>query len=201
MILTLHKSHTQFPVGTRKKRPPGDSQSARQRDIALGAKVSHDGCRSARTSRRWQAQRCDRGADGPHAPGTCPVMQSSSGASRLGGGGDVGRAARMNHGDIQQGGTMGREKGHLNVGPHHLTANHCNAKGNATGLCTRITARVGGDAAESFLPVVVPMRAAPAQAMAAHGVVDIAALDVMTTKTSGGGDMWVGASSAKADNR
>jgi hypothetical protein len=35
--------------------------------------------------------------------------------------------------------------------------------------------------------------------MATRGVVDIAALDVTPTKTSGGGDMWVGASGAKAE--
>jgi hypothetical protein len=33
-----------------------------------------------------------------------PVTQSGSSTSRLGGGGNIGRAARMNHGDIQQGG-------------------------------------------------------------------------------------------------
>jgi hypothetical protein len=53
---------------------------------------------------------------------------------------------------------------------------------------------VGRDAAESFLPVVVPTQAAPAQAIATHGVVD-----VTPTKTSGGGDMRVGASIAKAE--
>jgi hypothetical protein len=42
--------------------------------------------------------------------------------------------------------------------------------------------------------VVVLMQVAPAQAIAAHGVVDIAALDVTTAKAGGGGDMWVGAS-------
>jgi hypothetical protein len=36
---------------------------------------------------------------------------------------------------------MGREKGHLSVGPHPLTANHCNANGSVTGLRTRIIAR------------------------------------------------------------
>jgi hypothetical protein len=57
---------------------------------------------------------------------------------------------------------------------------------------------VGGDAAESLLPVVVPTRAAPAQAIAAHGVVDVAALDVATTKASCGGDVRVGASCASS---
>jgi hypothetical protein len=63
--------------------------------------------------------------------------------------------------------------------------------------CTRIAARSGRDAAESLLPVVVPTRAAPAHAIAAHGVVDVAALDVATTKANRGGDVRVGASCAK----
>jgi hypothetical protein len=51
----------------------------------------------------------------------------------------------------------------------------------------------------SFLPVVVPTRAATALAIATHVGVDVTVLDVTTTKTSGEGDMWVGASSAMAD--
>jgi hypothetical protein len=51
---------------------------------------------------------------------------------------------------------------------------------------------------ENFLPVVMSMRAASAQAIATHGVVNIAALDAAPTKTSGGGDMRVGASCPKA---
>jgi hypothetical protein len=73
---------------------------------------------------------------------------------------------------------MGR-KGHLNVSTRPLTARRGN--GSVTGLRTRIAARAGGDAAESLLPVVVPTRAAAAEAIAAHGVVDVAALDVTTT--------------------
>jgi hypothetical protein len=42
-------------------------------------------------------------------------------------------------------------------------------------------------------------RAASAQAIATHGVVDIIALDVTPTKTSGGGDMGVGAHSSNAE--
>jgi hypothetical protein len=64
------------------------------------------GLQGAHTYRRLQAQKCDRGADGPHASVLAPVTQSDSGASRLGGGGNVGRAARMNHEDVQQAGTM-----------------------------------------------------------------------------------------------
>jgi hypothetical protein len=47
--------------------------------------------------------------------------------------------------------------------------------------------------------VVAPTRAAAAEAIAAHGVVDVAALDVTTTKESCGGDVRVGASGAKAE--
>jgi hypothetical protein len=51
----------------------------------------------------------------------------------------------------------------------------------------------------SFLPVVVTTRVAPTQAIATHDEVNVAALDVTTTKTGVGGDMWVGASSANAE--
>jgi hypothetical protein len=60
-----------------------------------------------------------------------------------------------------------------------------------------MTARVSGDAAESFLPVVRPTQVAPTQTIATHGGVDVAALDVTTIEASGGGDMWVGAGSAR----
>jgi hypothetical protein len=43
------------------------------------------------------------------------------------------------------------------------------------------------------------MRAAPTQAIATHGAVNVAALDQTTTKAGGDGDMRVGASSAKAE--
>jgi hypothetical protein len=110
------------------------------------------------------------------------VTQSDSSASRLGGGGNVGQTARMDHGDIRQCGTAGRGKGCFNVGPHPLTANSCNANGCVTGLSTCATAGAGGDAAERFLQVAMSTRAAPAQAIATRGVVDIAALDVLPTK-------------------
>jgi hypothetical protein len=132
-------------------------------------------------------------------PVLIPITQSGSGTSRAGGGGNIGRAARMNHGDIQQGGTMGRGKGHLNVSTRSLTARRGNTNGSVARLCTHIAARAGRDAAEGFLPVVVPTRATAAEAIAAHGMVDVAALDVTATKTSGGGDVRVGASCAKAE--
>jgi hypothetical protein len=123
-----------------------------------------------------------------------PVMQSSSSASRPGGSGNVARAARMDHGDAQQGETMGRGKDHFNAGLRPLTASSCNANGSITGLRALTTARTGRDTAESFLPVVVPTRAIPTQAIATHVVVYIAALDVTPTRTSDGGDMRVAAS-------
>jgi hypothetical protein len=104
----------------------------------------------------------------------------------------------MNHGDIQKGGTMGRGKGHLDVGTRPLPAKRSSSNGSVAGLSTRIAARAGGDAAESLLPVVVPTQAVPAQATAPLGVVDVAALDVTTTKASGGGDVRVGASGAES---
>jgi hypothetical protein len=116
-------SHTQFPVGTSKERSPGDSQRACRRDVAEGTKVPHDG--PGEVPVRLDAGR-HKGVDRVQMAGMCPVLipvtQSGSSASRLGGSGNVGRAARMNHGDIQQGGTMGRGKGHLNVSMFPLVA-------------------------------------------------------------------------------
>jgi hypothetical protein len=43
------------------------------------------------------------------------------------------------------------------------------------------------------------MRAAPAQAIVTHGVVDVAALDATTTDAGGDEYMWVGASGVKAE--
>jgi hypothetical protein len=45
-------------------------------------------------------------------PVFAPFTQSSCSAPRLRDGSSVRRAVRMNHVDIQQGGTMGRGKGH-----------------------------------------------------------------------------------------
>jgi hypothetical protein len=47
--------------------------------------------------------------------------------------------------------------------------------------------------------VVVPMRAAPAQTIASHVVVDVASLDVRSTKAGRGWDMLAGASGAKEE--
>jgi hypothetical protein len=47
--------------------------------------------------------------------------------------------------------------------------------------------------------VAVPTQATAAEAIAAHGVADVAALDVTTTKASGGRDVWIGASGDKAE--
>jgi hypothetical protein len=189
ITLTLNKIHTQFPVGTSKKRPPGDSQRPRQRNIAQGTKVPHDGLAEVpvrinagrhKGVTRVQMARMRR---------VCaPVTQSYSGALCVGGSGNVGRAARMNHGDIQQGETMGWGKGHL-VSTRLLTANRCTANRSVTGLRTCIASRAGW----------VSMRVAAAEAIAAHGVVDIATLDVTTTETSGDGDIRVGASSAELE--
>jgi hypothetical protein len=44
-----------------------------------------------------------------------PVAQSGSGATLLGSGSNVSRASRVSLGDIRQGGTMERGKGHRNV--------------------------------------------------------------------------------------
>jgi hypothetical protein len=96
-------------VSTSKERSPGDSQKARRRDVAEGTKLPHDG--PAEVPVRLDARR-HRGVARVQMAGMrqvlIPVTQRGSSASRLGGGGNVGSAERMNHGDIQQGGTMGR---------------------------------------------------------------------------------------------
>jgi hypothetical protein len=113
MTLTLHKSHTQFMVGTSKKRPPGDSHRAHRCEIAQGTEVElevpHDG--PAKLPARLDAGRHKGVTDVQMActrPVHAPVTHSHSCVFRSGGGGDVGRAARMNHGDIQQGGSSER---------------------------------------------------------------------------------------------
>jgi hypothetical protein len=99
-----------------------------QRDIAQGTKVSRDG--PAEVPVRLNAGR-HKGVAGVQMarirPILAPVTQSGSAASHLGGGGNVGRAATMNHGDIRQGGTMSRGQGRHNIGTRPLTANGCNA--------------------------------------------------------------------------
>jgi hypothetical protein len=98
VILTLHFSHSQFPVDTCKKSSPGDSQRARRRDIVQGMKVLHDG--PAKVPVRLLAGGY-KGVTGVQMAGICLVlalvMQSGSSALRLGGGSNIGWAARMYH--------------------------------------------------------------------------------------------------------
>jgi hypothetical protein len=89
---------------------------------------------------------------------------------------------------------MGQGKSHFKVGARPLTAKHCNCIGCEAWQCTRIANRMGEDAAERFLALAVSTRMVCAEALATHDVVDIAAVEVPTTKTSGRGDMWVGTS-------
>jgi hypothetical protein len=55
ITLTLHKSYSQFPVGTSKELSSGDSWRVCRRDVADGTKVPHDG--STEVSVRRCAQR------------------------------------------------------------------------------------------------------------------------------------------------
>jgi hypothetical protein len=187
-------------VGTSKEGPPGDSRRAHRRDVAEGTKVPHDG--PAEVPVHLDAGRY-KGVARVQMTGMrpvfIPVTQRGSGALHVGGSGNGGRTARMKHGDIQQGGAKARGKGHLNVSTRPLTARRGNANGSVTGLRRRIAPRAGRDAAESLLPMVMPTRAAAAEAIAAHDVVEVAALDVTTTKASGGGDVRVAASCTKAE--
>jgi hypothetical protein len=84
-----------------------------------------------------------------------PYTKEGNSATRMGGGGNLGRVAKMDQGDMQQCGTVGRGKGQVNVCTRPLTANSCNSHGKVTGLRTR----TGGNAAESFLPVVMSTHA------------------------------------------
>jgi hypothetical protein len=170
-------------VGTSKERSLGDSRRACRCGVAEGTKVPHDG--PAEVPARLHAGR-HKGVARVQMAGMRPVLiplsYSGSSGSRLGGGGNLDRAARMNHGDIQQSGTIGQGKGHLNVRTFPLTANCGNANNKEAGLRTSNVARAGGDAAESLLAVVVPTRAATADAIAAHRVVDDTALDMPPRK-------------------
>jgi hypothetical protein len=60
------------------------------------------------------------------------VQQYGSGDPRLTVSRNTGRAARVNYGDIQQGGTMGWGKGHLKVDQRPLTA----SRGNTHRCCS-----------------------------------------------------------------
>jgi hypothetical protein len=88
-------------------------------------------------------------------------------------------------------------RGRVNAGQCPLVASRCNC---VAGRSMHIAARATRDAAESCLPVIVPVRAAPAPAISVHGMVDVTALDVTTTEADGCGDMWVGASCIKGAN-
>jgi hypothetical protein len=196
--LTLHGSWVQFLMATSEKRTPGDSQRARRRDIAQDTKVPHDG----------PAEVPSRSDAGGHKgvtevqmarmrPALVPVRQSGSSSARLGGGGNVGRAARMDHGDIQQCATVGQGNGHFSAGLCPPDGQQLQRQRQHNWVyCTHYSPH--GDVAESFLPVFMSTRAAATQAIATHGVVYIAALDVTPTKTSGGRDMRIGASSANS---
>jgi hypothetical protein len=132
-------------VDTSDKRPPGDSQRARRRDSAQGTKVPHDGPAEVPVPLDAGGHKGVTGVQMtrmrhvlvPVQQAQLPGAQSGSSTARLGGGGNVGRAARVDHGDIQHCGTVGRGNGHFNVGLRPLTANSCNANGSTTGLRTR----------------------------------------------------------------
>jgi hypothetical protein len=138
-------------VATSKKHPPPVTARERPRDVAQGRKVPHDPPAALPGRLDGGGHKGVTGVQMARMPPvSAPITQSGSSASRLGGGGNVGRAARMNHGDIQQGGTVGQGRGHFNVSPRPLTADSCNSKGSLSELRTCSTARTGGDAVESF---------------------------------------------------
>jgi hypothetical protein len=122
-------------------------------------------------------------------PVLAPFTKSSSGGPCLTRGSNKGWTTGMSHGDIQHSGTMGQGKGRFKEGARPLTAKHCNCIGCEAWRCTRIATRIGEDVAERFLALAVSTRMVSAEAIATHAVVDIAAVEVPTTKTRGGGDM------------
>jgi hypothetical protein len=83
--LTLHKSQSQFPVGTSKKRPPGDSQRTIRSDISQGYEGTADA--PAKVPIRLDAGRL-KGVTGVQMARMLPLLalvtQSGSGASHLG---------------------------------------------------------------------------------------------------------------------
>jgi hypothetical protein len=90
----LQNSRSQFLVCTSKKRPAGDSQRVRQRDITQGTQVPRDG--PAEVSVCLEAGR-HKGVAGVYMsgmrPALAPVTQSGSGASHLGRTSNAARAA------------------------------------------------------------------------------------------------------------
>jgi hypothetical protein len=143
-------------VGISKTRQRRDSQRARRHDIAPGTNVPHDGTAEVpvlldvgrhKSVHRVQMARM--------RPVGVPVTQSGSSASRLRGGGNVGRAAWTNPRDIQQGGTVGVGKGHLNVCLCPLTANRWNTNRAVTEHIPHIVGRTSRDVAEKFVPLLV----------------------------------------------
>jgi hypothetical protein len=89
-----------------------------------------------------------------------PVTQRSSVDTCPGSSGNLGRAARVNHGDIQRGRGPGVGEGSPQRQHAPPTASRCNTNVSVTGLSTRIAACASRDMAESLLPVIVPVRAA-----------------------------------------
>jgi hypothetical protein len=104
-------------VSTSVKLTPGDSQTARQRDTAQGTYVPHDGLAEVPASLNT---RTHKSVTVVHMSRMrtmiAPVVQSGSGTTHEGSDGNVGRAARVNHGGIQRGVAMGWVKGHHSVG-------------------------------------------------------------------------------------
>jgi hypothetical protein len=75
-----------------------------------------------------------------------PVAQGGSGAATTGRcGGNVRWAALVNSGSIQQGGTMGWGKDHLNIAARPLTASCCNVNGSVAVLRAHVAARTSRD--------------------------------------------------------
>jgi hypothetical protein len=119
------------------------------------------------------------------------VAQSGSDATCPGHWGTAGRATRVSHGDIQQAGPWGGEwVTSMSVRapwpPGAATPTEVNLGSVRTLQPARAKFRLRASPAV-IQEVVVHGPASPANAIVTHGVVDVAALDVMTAKAGGGG--------------
>jgi hypothetical protein len=113
--LTRYTGH--FLVGTSVKLTSGHSKRTPRRDIAQGTYVPHDGLAEVPASLNTRRRKTVTVVHMSRVRTMlAPVVQSGSGTTHEGSGGNVGRATRVNHGGIQRGVTNGWGKGHHSVG-------------------------------------------------------------------------------------
>jgi hypothetical protein len=127
--LALHKNHAQLSA---ERWTPGDSDRARHSDSHQISNEPFDEVAKVLLHLNARKQQVCPDCRWPLCT-FAPVSQGSSGATRTGRGGDLGRTAGVNRGDVQQGGTMGWGKGYLNVCQRSLVHSRCNTNRCVTG--------------------------------------------------------------------